>query len=304
MKLGWGFLSGVVASLAIHAGLVFSVPPPDSDAVVREPIHVVELRRLEIPLPALPPLPKKDVEETQDFGPPPVLPQPKAPEPLPTGLSPRDMSIATGLPDVKAPLPSPSEMEVPARRETAFVAPPETIGEGDAPQGMPSGTVLLGPISLPSALPPVGEEQAGSIRSLRSRLIRRVLERSAPAERSGAKILGPAADRKLVSRPPPPRWPQSAQGEIELKFWVLADGTVGRVVLLVRGPLALETAAIQHIKRWKFNPVPVDAAASEHEQWGTIRFRFLSAAAKPVPTLLRSLPPKLREDELPEAQTP
>ena len=302
MKIRWGFLIGVVASLAIHAGLVFFVPPPDSDAVVRETIHVVELRRLEIPLPALPPLPEKAVEETQDFGPPPALPQPKPPEPLPRGLSPRDMSIATRLPDVKAPLPSPSEIEVSERREADFVAPPETIGEKDAPKGRPWGTELQGPISLPSALPPADEEQADSIRSLRSRLIRRELERLTPAERSSAKILGPAAERVLVFRPPPPRLPQSAQGEIELKFWVLPDGTVGRVVLLVRGPLSLETAAIQHIKQWKFNSVPVNVTASE--QWGTIRFRFLSAAAKPAPTPLRTLPPKLQENKLPEARTP
>jgi hypothetical protein len=64
---------------------------------------------------------------------------------------------------------------------------------------------------------------------------------------------------------------------------VLPDGTVGRVVLLVRGESSLEVAAIHNLKRWKFNSLPLGTRISD--QWGTTRFRFLGPRPGPSPRL-------------------
>ncbi len=289
MKLSWGFQAGIALSLVIHMGFILLVPSPESDAVVRKPIHVVELRELEIPLPDFPLSPKREVRASFGFGSPPKLPQPKAPESLPKGLSPRDMSSTSRIPDVGVTLPSPLGFEVIEEEGETVRAPFRRFGEGDVPKLKNYGSDVLGSGNLYSDVFSANVNRKDFARLLRSRLIKKELKKSALAERTGVRILGPVADRMVVFRPPPPQFYRDAQGEIELKFWVLADGTVGRVVLLVRGPLPLETASMQNIKRWKFNPISMGTETIE--QWGTIRFRFLSTAAKLGTALQRTRSP-------------
>lgn len=294
MKLSWGFQVGIAVSLAIHMGFILLVPSPESDAVVRKPIHVVELRKLEIPLPDFPLPPNREAQGTLGFGPPPTLPQPKAPESLPKGLSPRDMSITSRIPDVGVTLPSPLEFKVIEERGKREVVPFGRFGKGDIPKWKNFGSNLLRSANLHLGVSPARIDQTDLTRLLRSRLIKKELRKSASMRNAGAKILGPVADRTIIFRPPPPRFYRDAQGEIDLQFWVLPDGTVGRVVLLVRGPLVLETASMQNIKRWKFNPIHVDTKAID--QWGTIRFRFLSPAAKLGTVLHRTRPPGFQKE--------
>nr|MDP6620452.1 hypothetical protein [Nitrospinota bacterium] len=59
MRFRWGFWVGVGASIAIHAGFMVIVPPPEPQAVMRTPLHVVELRRMQIPLPNPPSIPRE-----------------------------------------------------------------------------------------------------------------------------------------------------------------------------------------------------------------------------------------------------
>lgn len=86
------------------------------------------------------------------------------------------------------------------------------------------------------------------------------------------KIKGPVAKRRRVVYKPPLPTDSEAEGEIELKFWVLPDGTVGRIVALKRGNPQLEDEAIRYLKKWKFNSL---SNKTEKEEWGIIPLRFI-----------------------------
>jgi TonB family protein len=85
-------------------------------------------------------------------------------------------------------------------------------------------------------------------------------------------IKGPAGKRKILYKPEIPEVKIDQEGEVELKFWVLSDGSVGRVFSLLRGDAELERIAINYIKQWRFNPL--DEGGSTVEQWGTITVKF------------------------------
>lgn len=279
MKIRLGFLVALAVSLVIHAALVMFVPSPSPEAVPRkEEYHIVELRRIPIPLPDLPPVPQTRPIERPDPGPPPLPPAPDKSRLKPAGLSLEEMAHSARLPEVKALLPS-APATVPDLVAKSPLLPPDRIGRGKAPRGTPEGTRLGGEWRVPSPLSAAQTPLGDRLKTLGDSLIREELLRAAKARPSEGEIGGPVASRDLVFRPPPPAAPVSAEGEIELKFWVLPDGTVGRIVLLRRGDLALEAAAIQNLKQWKFNSLPPDVRVPE--QWGTLRFRFLSAAATP-----------------------
>jgi hypothetical protein len=84
-------------------------------------------------------------------------------------------------------------------------------------------------------------------------------------------IKGPVASRRVLYAPPPPTVNVSVEADVLLKFWVLPDGTVGRVIPLVKGDAQVELAAINHIKRYKFNSLPHDMP--QVEMWGLISVR-------------------------------
>ena len=81
-------------------------------------------------------------------------------------------------------------------------------------------------------------------------------------------IRGPVAKRKILYIPPPPKAKITVEAEVIFKFWVKPDGTVGRVIPLMKGDARLEMVAIEHIKRYRFNPLPPDVP--QVEMWGTI----------------------------------
>jgi TonB family protein len=85
-------------------------------------------------------------------------------------------------------------------------------------------------------------------------------------------IKGPAGKRKILYKPEIPEVQIDSEGEVELKFWVLPDGSVGRVFSLLRGDAELERIAINYIKQWRFNPL--DEGGPTVEQWGTINVKF------------------------------
>ncbi len=85
-------------------------------------------------------------------------------------------------------------------------------------------------------------------------------------------IKGPAGKREILYRPEIPQVKLEREGEVELKFWVLPDGSVGSVFPLLRGDAELERIAINYMKQWRFNPL--DEGGSTFEQWGTITVKF------------------------------
>ncbi len=189
------------------------------------------------------------------------------------------MAVAARLPKVKAPLPSPA-IKITEVTTTTLI-PPERIGRGDAPRGTEEEKRFGGQLRVLSSLAGPDEIPVGPLKTLRTRLIPEELRKTSKVGQAEAEIRGPASFRKLVFQPTPPSPPVGVEGEIELKFWVLPDGTVGRIVLIRRGNLTLETAAIQNVKQWKFDSLPLGVGVPE--QWGTLRFRFLSPAAKTFP---------------------
>ena len=85
-------------------------------------------------------------------------------------------------------------------------------------------------------------------------------------------IKGPAGKRKILYKPEIPQVKIEREGEVELKFWVLPDGSVGSVFPLLRGDSKLERIAINYMKQWRFSPL--DEGGSTAEQWGTITVKF------------------------------
>lgn len=85
-------------------------------------------------------------------------------------------------------------------------------------------------------------------------------------------IKGPLVSRRILVRPPPPSVDIKIEGEVEVTFWVLPDGTVDRVIPLIKGDSELERIAIQYLKQWRFAPLPKDHEPVE--QWGSIPIKF------------------------------
>ena len=85
-------------------------------------------------------------------------------------------------------------------------------------------------------------------------------------------IKGPVGKRKILYKPEIPEVKIDREGEVELKFWVLPDGSVGRVSSQLRGDVELERIAMNYIKQWRFNPL--DQSRPMVEQWGTITVKF------------------------------
>jgi TonB family protein len=85
-------------------------------------------------------------------------------------------------------------------------------------------------------------------------------------------IKGPAGKRKVLYKPGVPDVKIDREGEVELKFWVLPDGSVGSVVPLLRGDAELERIAINYMKQWRFDAL--DEGEKTIEQWGTITVKF------------------------------
>jgi TonB family protein len=94
---------------------------------------------------------------------------------------------------------------------------------------------------------------------------------------AGATLLGPVADRKLLSFVQP-RYPEWAKKEgveaiVRLYFVVLEDGSLKEniVVQKTSGYQDFDANAVDALKKWRFEPLPRGSAG---EQWGEITFRY------------------------------
>jgi TonB family protein len=93
-----------------------------------------------------------------------------------------------------------------------------------------------------------------------------------PATDPTLQIKGPAADREVIFQPPPPTATVEAETDIELRFWILPNGSVSRVVPLKKSDPRLEALATNYLRRWRFNALP--PGVEPDEQWGIIPFKF------------------------------
>jgi len=71
-----------------------------------------------------------------------------------------------------------------------------------------------------------------------------------------------------------PAYPAGVSKEIDVKlrFSILPDGTVGKIVPLIKADTRLESAAVNSLKRWRFEPLP--GGQKQSEQSVVIIFPF------------------------------
>lgn len=71
-----------------------------------------------------------------------------------------------------------------------------------------------------------------------------------------------------------PAYPEGVSKEIDvkLKFSILSDGTVGKILPLIKADTRLEQAAINSLRQWRFEPLPENKQTKE--QFAVIIFPF------------------------------
>jgi TonB family protein len=87
-----------------------------------------------------------------------------------------------------------------------------------------------------------------------------------------SQIQGSARSREIIYQPPPPKVNINVEGEVVLEFWILPDGSVGRVIPRQKVDTQLEQAAISYIQKWRFAPLPENVA--QLEQLGIISIKY------------------------------
>lgn len=267
-------LYSLLASLLLHAFLlVFGPDVRPLEAKAPEGLTEVDLVRRAVPLPEalrLKPLPPVPLPEPLDLGR--LLAQERSsaglPDPalearlsvLPPGEVPASRPLA-GPPRLNLPKPVPPPGQVAVRP----AAPGEVLKEILQAAPRPGSAGGPGERNPPASK----EEEAARLEEELARLVP-LLERQEPAR---PPIRGPAASRRILFQPPAPRVEELAEAEdIVLRFWVLPDGTVGRVIPIRKGSARLEGIAATHLKRWRFSPLAPHEAP--REEWGIIAFRF------------------------------
>lgn len=269
----------ILVSIALHTGLILLGPAVKLPTIFAgQPERMeVDLVRREVPIPeAL--LPK-------------VLPEVPLPKPLDLSrmlqkevMTERDLNLDANT-KLEAPDPGTLPESKPLPDAPALDMPKPVL----TPGGIPSMGALQADGALEDIVLPI-EEKAGESRGLKRRkkvalptseMDRKMLEQlsrlsfSRPSrQQRRINIAGPAARRRILFQPKPPKLERlESTTEIVLKFWVLPDGTVGRVIPTRKASAYLEGLASNHLKRWRFSPLP--PGVEDKEQWGEITFRFL-----------------------------
>lgn len=73
-----------------------------------------------------------------------------------------------------------------------------------------------------------------------------------------------------------PEYPEGVSKEIDvkLKFTILPDGTVGKIIPLIKADAKLEMAAINSLRQWRFEPLPQNAKQTEQTAIITFPYRL------------------------------
>lgn len=91
------------------------------------------------------------------------------------------------------------------------------------------------------------------------------------------QISGPVSRRDIM-RKPYPEYPMEAKqrgisGEVTIKFWVLPDGIIEKMMVeKTSGSEILDKAAQAAIKKWLF--APIGAGEEKISQWGLLKIKF------------------------------
>jgi len=84
---------------------------------------------------------------------------------------------------------------------------------------------------------------------------------------------GGQGKRKIYSSPLP-TYPDGVSKEIDIKlrFSILPDGTVGKIIPLIKADTRLEMAAIYSLRQWRFEPLP--SRVKQNDQKAIIVFPY------------------------------
>src|SRR5882724_1003249 len=225
-------LIGLVLSLLIHAYIVMCGPPSAK--------------------PVLPP----NTQALQDA--------------VQTALTPvRPDRVEIQLPERLPALPTMDSQHDPVRlaeglrdslQDEPRLADVAVLPDLPAPARQLAETKALPP--LPTLAPPARRETAPA----------RPATLTLPSPQVTSLIKGPASERQVIFQPPPPSVTVESESEIELRFWILPNGAVGRVVPVKKSDPRLEALVINYLRHWRFTPLPPDTL--QDEQWGIIPFKF------------------------------
>jgi TonB family protein len=78
-------------------------------------------------------------------------------------------------------------------------------------------------------------------------------------------------ERRVAFAPPPPRLQIQHPADVRIQFWVSPRGEVTNASPIQRGDPALDSAAIDYVKKFRFTPLP---SGEQQVQWGTLRVKF------------------------------
>lgn len=265
-------LIGLVLSLLIHAYIVMWGPPFSMPTATRQPPPEVEVQLREWPTlpPASPPLEAVKIEEPPAAKP--VLPPntQALQDAVQTALTPvRPDRVEIPLPEWLPALPTIDSQHDPVRLAEGLrdslqyeprLADVAVLPELPAPERQHAETKALPP--LPTLAPPARRETAPT----------RPATLTLPSPQVTSLIKGPASERQVIFQPPPPSVTVESESEIELRFWILPNGAVGRVVPVKKSDPRLEALVINYLRHWRFTPLPPDTL--QDEQWGIIPFKF------------------------------
>ena len=271
---------GLLFSLLLHASVVLWGPPISLPTFVQPPPSEVEVQLREWPTPPAAPAPTEAIRLEEPPPPAPAPAQPAKPslppntqalqEAVQAELSQvRPERVEVRLPEALLPLPTPDSQLDPVHLPPTPWEPSQTalrIADSPALPSLPlPERAHVEPKDSP-ALPRL--ERQARHHTAPERLATTTLPTRGPA----SAIVGPAAERRVIFQPPLPNATVESESELELRFWILPNGAVGRVVPVKKADPRLEALAINYLRSWRFNPLPSDAP--QDEQWGIIPFKF------------------------------
>jgi TonB family protein len=282
---------GVIWSFVAH--LVVLVLMAMQQHLAPEPLRLTEITWLDpveaAPAPAPPavaqPEPAKPepvavtqkTEETVHFkraeSPAPAEPKPQDARVVQDRLQERLASLrqnAPTLPQAVATTTAP-RMSRPTRAPILPESSPVDMKRGQSPTPAPVSLARQSHTPAPRlelAAAPEREVTAAQITEDTSPLVREI---------AGAQLMGPVADRELVSYEVP-EYPAVAmregrEGSVTLRFIVRPNGSVKENVLVeaTSGYAPFDHNAVDALRQWRFEALP---HGSVGEQWGTITFHF------------------------------
>jgi TonB family protein len=268
---------GLIFSVLMHLSIVMWGLPVSLEMPALQSSSEVEVQLREWPAAPAPP-PPAEVVRIEESAPPDPTPVPAAKPSLPPNLKAlQDAVLASVQPEhtaIPAPERLPALPTVDSQMEPVQLPP----ALRDASQPELRITDLPSLPDLPAPERTRGEADAVPALPALERYARREEPAARPTTvalpRPGvaSSIKGPAAERQVIFQPPPPTVTVESESELELRFWILPNGAVGRVVPVKKTDPRLEALAINYLRSWRFNPLPSEAL--QDEQWGVIPFKF------------------------------